>query len=256
MLLKSRYKISNEDTTGRYDYDYDENFQLKTVIGFNKQGDTTNLWHYENDTIRYYSNSGGGIRPYVYSDDSIIQYNSDTSQARSIYYLDEQDHVVHMHFSMITPEDFYQEWTGPNITKQTWELWGDTSSYVCTYNEYLNPAYPSNKIIQNDIDGSYNMVERTYDGYGNEIYYYDVVESTDNYPLKIKVYRGNNLEYEFCFEYIIITQTPEFNEEPVNTHSINYYDLMGRKIQKPRKGFYIERKTTDKGTISKKYFIQ
>ncbi len=46
----------------------------------------------------------------------------------------------------------------------------------------------------------------------------------------------------------------------VNNHykilSITYYDLLGREILEPKRGFFIERKVTDKGIISKKYFRQ
>jgi len=256
MLIKRSYEVSNGDTTGRYDYDYDENYQLKTVIMFNNQGDTSNLWHYENDTIRYFTTYAGGYKTYVYTDDSIIQYNYDQSQVLAIYYLDDQDHVVHMYLQNVIPSDWYQDWTGNNITKQSWELYGTTYEYTVSYSEYLNPAYPPNRVIQNDIDCSYNMINKTYGDSGNEILYYDVVESVDNYPLKINVYHSNNFDHELCFEYLTINSTLEFAEEQKNILSINYYDLMGREIEKPNKGFYIELKTTDKGTVSKKRFIK
>lgn len=37
--------------------------------------------------------------------------------------------------------------------------------------------------------------------------------------------------------------------------SVNYFDILGREIIKPNKGFYIERTTTTKGIICKKYYI-
>ncbi len=52
------------------------------------------------------------------------------------------------------------------------------------------------------------------------------------------------------------TDIPEYLSEPHTVLEIEYYDVMGRKISKPTKGFYIECKTTDKGIISQKYFIQ
>jgi len=41
---------------------------------------------------------------------------------------------------------------------------------------------------------------------------------------------------------------------PHTVLSIDYFDLYGRKIPKPKQGFYIERKLTNKGIISTKYF--
>lgn len=49
----------------------------------------------------------------------------------------------------------------------------------------------------------------------------------------------------------------EFLTEPTRVLHVDYFDLHGRHyISKPSKGFYIERKITNNGIISKKYFIQ
>lgn len=255
LLLKRKYEIDNGDTTNRYDYDYDENNQLKTVIWFNSQGDTSHLWHYENDTIRYYTSAGGAYKPYVYTEDSIIQYNYDQSQALVIYYLDEQNHVIHYYLRNVTPSDFYQEFTGDNITKQWWVLYGDTTEYSATYSDYLNPAYPANRIIQKDIDCSYHMIHKTFGDSGNEIFDYDVVESIGNYPVRINVYKNNGLDHELCFEYLSLTSTPEISRISGEILSVNYFDLLGRIIEKPDKGFYIEVKATGKRIQAQKHFI-
>ena len=52
------------------------------------------------------------------------------------------------------------------------------------------------------------------------------------------------------------TDVPEYASKLHTVLSVDYFDLYGRMIPKPNKGFYIERKITDKGIISKKYFIQ
>jgi hypothetical protein len=49
---------------------------------------------------------------------------------------------------------------------------------------------------------------------------------------------------------------PEISSEPHTVLSVDYYDLLGRKIPKPKQGFYIERKVTDKGVFSTKHYIQ
>lgn len=58
-------------------------------------------------------------------------------------------------------------------------------------------------------------------------------------------------------DYIFtVADTPESVSVPHKVISVEYFDLLGRQISKPVKGFYIERKHTDKGIISTKHYVQ
>ena len=132
---------------------------------------------------------------------------------------------------------------------------GILHSFTLNYYEYLNPLYPSNKYLSWNPDGSYNYARTHYDEEGEVLRFYDVLQTTGDYPSIVMEYKDNR-EYELHYEYIVVTATQEIPEENTQFISVEYFDIMGRKIHKPDKGFYIEHKITDKGSITTKHYIQ
>ena len=64
----------------------------------------------------------------------------------------------------------------------------------------------------------------------------------------------NNQQVCDYYNHVGINDIP-FNND-YKTLSVTYYNLLGQEIEKPKKGFYIERITSNRETVSKKYIIQ
>lgn len=73
--------------------------------------------------------------------------------------------------------------------------------------------------------------------------------------IKIRVESGYQIYlYEWVMQEYAVG-VPEF-KYPTKILSTSYFNIFGQQIQKPKKGFYIERSLTNKGVVSKKYFQQ
>lgn len=74
--------------------------------------------------------------------------------------------------------------------------------------------------------------------------------------IKIRV---SDLSVIHLYEVVIqnsLVDIPETHSTPYTIISVDYFDLLGKKILKPKKGMFIERKITNKGIFSTKYYIQ
>ena len=155
--------------------------------------------------------------------------------------------------------DYYFHWEDENVVKQEYDF--GTVIYEISYTyytEYLNPFYQVHKNFKRNENfipnrSTYNLRHLSYNNRGNVTGEIMVIESIGPYPTYL---RYANSDTYIIIEYLeVITNIPETQSAPVTTLQTDYFDLYGRKIPKPNKGFYIERKITDKGIISKKYFV-
>ena len=62
----------------------------------------------------------------------------------------------------------------------------------------------------------------------------------------------NSMEYPTCWFYVDI---PE-NLDVADVIDVKYFNLLGQQIEKPMRGFYIEKQISRTGSIAKKYYIQ
>jgi hypothetical protein len=242
-------------------YEYDSESNLKS-IEYYENGVYVSTSNYENDTLvnEYWPD---GYSYYVYNIDSVYRWwaHSSDSLVRRIFQLDSLGQV----YVEYSPERFdryeYHEWENGNCTK----VHSDLGSVIYTdsliyYSDYLNPFYTQNESIRRGSaslfrNGSVNLLHERYHTIGSYTEY-RVLESIGPYPTLIDYGDLYDKDYIIIEYFEVSNDIPETHAESHTVIQTDYYDIMGRKIKKPTKGFYIERKTTDKGVISKKYFIQ
>ena len=248
MARLSGWTEFNSDGTVERSFEclYDEYDELKIINDRITDDDIFQTYNYDNDTMYERFN-------YVYSTITYYEYTDDTvflikdGDTTHMYNIDEEYQII---------QGGYYQWENGNVISSE-------DGWTATYQEYRNPWLFAQLYLKGTwwvsgiSNGSYNLLDKATSTNGYE-HTMEVVESIDDkWPLKILLKSNGDLEKSFVVEYHDwITDTPEIPARPYTVLSINYYDLMGREIQKPKQGFYIERKTTDKGVISKKYFIQ
>ncbi len=203
-------------------------------------------YYYENDTIiQFYAYPQNFTWDMVYTEDSIIRYSSQSGPTS--YYV--SDHVTNQIDSSRYANSTRSRpfvWEEDNLL--SWGL-GFEVSY---YEDILNPFYNAFKYLRFDYRSSRNYLE-----YFAENSYFEVVETFNGYPTEVRNYYFGDFAVTFYYEYnYIYVNTPEINTEQPEVLSVDYFDIMGRSIPKPDRGFFIERKTTVKGVVSNKYFIQ
>lgn len=247
------YQLSHpgNDTLHFVEYSYDSTNNLKKVY-YDRHFPIAKTINYSNDTLIKTFNVLYSDYYYYSNDDTVMLIshyhdNIDTSYLR----IDEYNDVIEYdHYNWI--------WEDGNCMVQI-SSGEDTSWYREYYSEYINPWYDENKYLRRatqtgTYSGSYNLWSIHHSSNEWEL---EVIESIGPYPTIIDYYRDGSLLYTYYFEYkFVITDTPEIPEELATVLSIDYFDMLGRKIPKPKKGFYIERKTTDRGTISTKHYIR
>jgi hypothetical protein len=81
-------------------------------------------------------------------------------------------------------------------------------------------------------------------------------ENTYIYFIKVYIESGYRIHLLSARTNDNITRVSHLPSSAYIVLRTDYYDIMGRKISKPDKGFYIERIITSQGVISKKYHIQ
>lgn len=255
-LIKRNYQLDSGDTGFINKYEYNEDFTVKQVQVY-YEGEIVATSLYENDTMIRTDNEES-YNTYEYYNDSItITYWYDGNHyVSAVYYLDEEDHTVHAKIINGPLNDIYNIWDNDNIVEQSYIMFDELHKTIIDYHDYLNPLYNPNKYLQSDIPSCYNYPKSFKDTTGVEVRYFDVIETLGNYPTKVEVYTYGEYDYDIRFEFKVISAIKETEPSSFTLISKDYFDMMGRKIPKPNKGFYIERLTTDKGVISKKYFIQ
>lgn len=253
-LLKRFYRLNQGDTSYMYKFEYNEDFSLNNYKLIINNG-VFDEFTFENDTL-ITSQEYDRTYTYHYFEDSTIQieWSGGDPDTAIRHYLDDQNRVVHTYEPDGIIDHFYNEWEGDNVSKHSYNLMGVLYYFTIDYSEYLNPLYPAFKSLRLNSRSSWNYQSAHYDEQGDLHYSFDVVETLGSYPTVVNGWDGYN--HELCYEYFVVTEIEEFPAEKGMVLSVDYYDLMGRKIPKPTKGFYIEVKTTDKGIVSTKHFIQ
>lgn len=232
-----------------YEYTYDDNFNLERI----DKEFFSDIWsyYYSNDTLVMqtfeYAPGDTAFTMYDYYADSIVEFDPNIENLGGVYLLDSDGHITSYESAFISRAYL---WADDNCISRT----DNGVNHTITYHTLTNPFYEENKYFKLSVEGSVNFDNYTI---GNGYNYNNIVtETIGNYPLKVERYIDGELSYKYQFDYEIINDVPEAQPGYSNVFSIDYYDILGRKIPKPNKGFYIERKTTDQGIVSKKYFIQ
>ncbi len=93
--------------------------------------------------------------------------------------------------------------------------------------------------------------------YGGENYAdFEIIESIDEYPTKIKYMSDTWEQGEYIhYYYHNLADIPDKIDEQIEILMTSYYNLQGQKINKPQKGFYIEKKLTNKGVFIRKIYM-
>lgn len=223
--------------------DYDENWKVTAYREYHSWGDIRKEISYSNDTIietifpdkTYYFDHAG---------DTIIVTDSQGG---------EQFYVVNEHYQITSSSNgLSMEWAVTNLVKLYYD---DELQEVYLYTGFKNPYFNVFKTFKGDCYSSYSQIEEALIVGTEYSQYWDVTDGIYNYPTEIIYYVDGEQPYTFYYYYHIVTGTTETEMLSAKTLSVSYYNLLGQRIQKPTKGFYIERKTTNQGVISNKYFI-
>lgn len=239
---------SDTDTLQHYRYTYDNNSNLIRID--RKFYDMVWSTHYQHDTLvmESYIHVEGDTSfiMFSYYNDSIVTHSTYLGYTvRGVYLLDDLDHIL-SYQDIYTTESY--AWDGENCI----EMIRNGVILTATYQSWINPFYEESKYFRKGTSGSHDFSEYTYT-YG-DVFQNIVIESEGDYPVYVDYYENDELHFKLYFDYL---ETIDINETTPGADRIidvDYFDLMGRKIPKPEQGFYIERKTTDKGIIATKYF--
>ena len=121
-------------------------------------------------------------------------------------------------------------------------------------NSIKNPYYNQNKYLKKSFLGSCNFY--TTGDFISYDYEQFVLSTNNEYPIVSELYKSGEFYRTFNHEYYELSNVNEWMmEKDYEILDIKYYNFLGQEIEKPQKSFYIERKLTDKGIISKKHFI-
>ena len=83
------------------------------------------------------------------------------------------------------------------------------------------------------------------------------MSSKNGYPLEVDFYSSEGYSNLLLYEYYDLTDVNDAIMDDIGELlKIRYYNLFGQEIQKPAKGFFIEKKKTTNGMINKKCFIR
>jgi hypothetical protein len=220
------------------------------VTSYNIHDQTTGevelKYHFENDTVKQRINI-------TFGDTGYFQHIGDTiwfsMQNYNGWYRVNQDYQI-----VESKENNSLVWELDNLI-QVWEG-GDilTSSYL--FSDYYNPYFNVWKTFKGQYTASQNQIEHKYDLNPK---YYEVKDALHNYPTEIDEYaigkRSTVYTGTYYYYYTFILDVPEIPEYS-KVLSVSYYNLLGQQIEKPKRGFYIERKVTDNGVISTKHYLK
>jgi len=239
---------SSNDTVWHYQYTYDNNLNLERID--RKYNNQVWSYHYMHDTLvmQTYIHVEGdtAFGKYSYYTDSIVihsTYLGDT--LRGVYLLDDLDHIL-SYVDIYTNESY--AWDEENCI----EMIRNGIIMTATYQSWINPFYEENKFFKLWTYGSHDFCEYTYAN--GDVYQNIVIESEGDYPVYVERLENNELLFRLYFDYLETNDIYETTPSSAKVIYVDYFDIMGRKIPKPEKGFYIEKKTTDKGIIATKYF--
>ena len=246
---------SNSDNNYTMEYHYDSEDKLEFVYRKDYEGDTDYTYFYNNDTL--YKSSRFAYKYYhYYTSDSVITTDVNGS-IHWIFDIDENKQWL---------DNGYYTWYNGNCVE------GGNDWYATFQTNFRNPLIHTNlhfkagwvvfygnsyNLLKVMFNSSYNIMDTHYESDGN-IRSLVVTDSIGEWPTKIEYWINDIFRGIWYIEYHdwILSSTPEISIDPHTVLQTDYYDMIGRSIEKPTQGFYIERKTTEKGIISKKYFIK
>lgn len=231
---ESSYLLANAD--------YDDNWNVTAYRRYQSWGDTIAEYIFSNDTL-VKINYSDLTRYLVHDEDTIKVYSSSG---------DEEFYVVNEDYQITKGNDNLQMvWNNDDMI----ELYnyGDLVE-LFSYTSNKNPYYNIFKTFRGYHNASFHQIE--------EIVYLDseysqtwvVRDELYNYPTEVDFYIEGEHAYTYYYDYYIVTDIPVFSSDPGEVLSINFYDITGRKIEKPKRGFYIERKQTNRGVVTTKHF--
>ena len=232
-------------------YYYNGNWKLDSVT-FTKPSGARSVQHYRNDTLIDWVSPERTLE-YVYFSDSVIQYNITSNSIKSVLYTDVDLHVIALDLYILPDyiQTDYYTWENENIIAQ--DYLGGHVDYTY-YDDILNPRYNKNSMFKVE---SFNYLSSIKAAGSPYEYIYFIDEAINSYPLIVTRFQsGNTPIFRSVFEYDIISEVQENLPKEEIVLSIKYYNILGQEIEKPRQGFYIERKHTTKGMFSKKYNIK
>ncbi len=242
------------DTANFYEYVYDSKDSLQYIFKQDYNHNTIITYTYE-DGYCIKTASSTMTYNYEYLIDTIIEKRY--YQGNSLYrYYTIGDYNNVIRYSSINT----YEWNEGNL--MVGYLIGDTSFYRSYYTNYINPWYQENKYFRYAYQmgfksGSYNLINHQCSVISGSTAEFNVIESIGPFPTIIEYTTEEKSTHTIHINYHEINlDIPEIPSDSYKVLSVDYYDIMGRKIPKPTRGFYIEHKTTDKGVRSKKHYIQ
>jgi hypothetical protein len=256
-MLPKKITVTTTSNFKLYDYyKYNVDWKLDSIIEVNQIGDTTRLFLFDNDSLKAEIQSANIWTFFYYGSDSIVelyssQPNGWNTYQSGVYYLNSEFEMTS--YKVLDTEGnnlwtYYYTYEDGNCIEISIP---GVSSETMDYSSYINPHLNERKYFRRAYMGSVNYLE--HGDFTNSQIDFDVISSLNNYPEKVNYYADNELfstiEYEyydfFDVDEILTNEMPEILE-------VHYYNLIGQEIEKPLKGFYIERITTDKGIISSK----
>jgi hypothetical protein len=229
-----------------YDCHYDDDGELTLIEQKIDDSDDPYIsYHYNSDTMYMsYNHTYNSTIDYEYTTDTVyLISDGDTIEK---YNIDSEFQIV---------EGGTYQWEGGNCVSRS-------GNWSATFQEFRNPWVFAQLYLKGVwwfngfTNGSYNLQDKITLLDGTE-FTMEVTQSIDEWPYQVYLKIEGMVIREFIIEYRdLVGDIPEIPSETATILQVDYYDLMGREIPKPTKGFYIERKVTDKGIISTKHFIQ
>ncbi len=256
MLLKELSSTTSNNFHVSDYYKYDANWKLDSVIRVTELGDTTRLLLFENDSLKSEVQSSFIWTYDYYGIDSIVEFTSSqvngwNEYKSGVYYLGSDFEMTS--YKILDYDEniiwtvYYTFQNGNCIEILNYGGILETMDY----SSYLNPHLGEKKYFRRAYQGSINFME--YGDFSNKQYEFDVISSLNNYPTIADIYIDNEFFSTHEYEYFNFTDVTQIDEMP-EILEVNYFNLLGQKIDMPKKGFYIERISTNKGIISKKKY--
>lgn len=257
-IYLKKVSIQNFEQNSFYisEYIYDTDWKLDSIKSTNEDGYPLSLKDFSNDTLLLEVQPNLTIRYEHYVDSVMVFYENGSSNLQSVYYLN-------IDFEATSQRKFN---TGGGYTGTNYFSWEDGNLMdVSFYNgniwtfdyftEYKNPYENENKYMKRSLYASGSYASDA--DFTDYIWKFQVLSHINGYPVEVELYKDGELNRNILFEYHNVTNVEVLAANlEYEVLDIMYYNISGQKINKPDKGFYIERKHTDKGMFSKKYFIQ
>lgn len=258
MYLKKTIQdyISSNNFDYQEDYYYLDNWNLDSIVRTKNDGSVNLIYRYENDILKELDQITHSAE-YIYYYDHIDKYyhSNSINFLSAVYNLNYDEEVIQ--------GDIYNPDGSLSYTEEYIWTAGNCETYIrdetivqdfTYYQSVKNPFYNNYKYFKIYLQGSVNYPDSLI--INGSIHEHIVENTLNDYPVEVKIYINGVHTLNLTFEYYIIDDIDEnINQGDPNILSVKYYNLLGQEIGKPIKGFYIERLLTEKGIISKKFYI-